>query len=319
MNFYNAAGKAGLVSLILLITACSDSSTSPRTLGYVEADWVYVSASTSGQIINQFAEKGARVNPGEALFELENTIELAAVAEADGRIAAAKADVANVSTGARPAEIRALEAKLAEAEARLSQAISEQERILPLVERGIETRNRGEQVVANADMARAAVDSLTEEINIANLASRDGIREAASASVLIAEANRSAAIAKLAQRTVQAQQSGRVEEVFYKAGEFVAAGRPVLAMLPEDGLKIKFFIPQAELTNFELGDTVTVTTDGLERPVETIISFIASEPEFTPPVIYSNEVRGKLVFLIESKVPKDSNLLPGLPVDVQWN
>ena len=301
------------------ITACSDSGAPPTTIGYVEADWIYVSASTSGQIINEAISKGDRVAVGDILFELENDVEAAVLAEAEGRIAVSRADVSNLSSGARPAEIRALEAKLREAQARYLQASSEQDRIAPLVDRGIETQNRGEQVAANFAMAQATVAALIEEVNVAKLAARDGLREAADASVTTAEAARNMAAAKLAQRKVFAQVSGRVEEIFYRKGEFVAAGRAVLALLPDDGLKIKFFVAQAELPKIELGATVLVSPDGVENAVETIVSFIAAEPEFTPPVIYSNEVREKLVFLVETRVHQGSELLPGLPVSVQWN
>jgi HlyD family secretion protein len=48
------------------------------------------------------------------------------------------------------------------------------------------------------------------------------------------------------------------------------------------------------------------------------VIFIASEPEFTPPVIYSNETRAKLVFLVEAKpAPEQAqHLRPGQPVTV---
>jgi HlyD family secretion protein len=318
MNAFDSYKLAGLVSLLSLLPGCFQSAVESKNIGYVEADWIYVAASTSGQIISQQVFKGDRIEVGDSLFELDRDLELAALAEAESRIVASRADAANAATGARPAEIRALEAKLAQAQARLVQALSEQQRVEPLVERGIETKNRGEQLAANTDIARAAVDSLIEEINIAQLAARDGVRDAANASIITAEASRDIAAARLERRTVIAQVSGRVEELFYHMGEHIAAGRPVLAILPDDGLKIKFFVSQAQLPTLTLGDTVLAQADGLTEPVATIVSFISTAPEFTPPVIYSNEVRQKLVFLVESKVPLGSELLPGLPVDVQW-
>jgi len=48
------------------------------------------------------------------------------------------------------------------------------------------------------------------------------------------------------------------------------------------------------------------------------VSYVANDPEFTPPVIYSNETRAKLVFLIEARpaIGDAPKLRPGQPVAV---
>ena len=48
------------------------------------------------------------------------------------------------------------------------------------------------------------------------------------------------------------------------------------------------------------------------------VSYVANEPEYTPPVIYSNETRAKLVFLVEARPAAESaaRLRPGQPVAV---
>jgi HlyD family secretion protein len=108
-----------------------------------------------------------------------------------------------------------------------------------------------------------------------------------------------------------------VEEEFLDVGEYATAGAPVLAILPRDGLKVRFFVPQAELPGLALGHQVSVWADGLEQPVSAPISYIAPDAEFTPPVIYSKEARAKLVFLVEAELPAGTGLPPGLPVEVR--
>lgn len=311
--------KAVIAAFSLLLTACSDSSESSLRIGYVEAEWVYISASQSGWITHRPVSKGDLVAVDDILFELDKDNQKSAVAEAEGRIFQSQAEVLNLSSGARPAEIRALQAKLIEVQARRTQAASERERILPMVARGIESSNRGEQVEANYAVALAAVSAVEEEIAVARLAGRDGIREAANAGVLVAEAVKSSAEIQLHERTITARVAGKIEQTFHQVGEFISAGSPVLAILPENGLKIKFFVSQAELPNFRLGKIVLAKVDGVSEPLEATISFIASEAEFTPPVIYSNNMREKMVFLIEATVPVDSGFHPGLPVDVDWS
>lgn len=310
--------KAGIAAFALLLAACSDSSESTPHIGYVEAEWVYISASQSGWITQRTVSEGDRIDVDDILFELDKENQVAAIAEADSRIAQSIAEVFNLSSGARPAEIRALEAKLADAQARLELANSERDRILPLVERGAESSNRGEQVVANYAMALAAVTATTEEIDVAMLAGRTGVRDAATAGLQIAQTAKASAQIKLKERTITARVAGKVEQAFHHAGEYISAGMPVLAVLPTDGLKIKFFVSQAELPSLTLGKIVQAKADGQSEPVAAEVTFIATEAEFTPPVIYSNNAREKLVFLIEATAPADSGFHPGLPVDVDW-
>ncbi|MBL8540689.1 MAG: secretion protein HlyD, partial [Betaproteobacteria bacterium] len=65
------------------------------------------------------------------------------------------------------------------------------------------------------------------------------------------------------------------------------------------------------------GDKVRIACEGCE-PVGAVVSYVAPQAEYTPPVIYSRETRSKLVFLVEARpVPADATRLkPGQPVDV---
>jgi HlyD family secretion protein len=211
-----------------------------------------------------------------------------------------------------------LQARLREAEARLAGLVADRDRILPLVEAGVETRARGDQIIADVLAAEATTEALRQEIAVARQPGRPAAREAADAATERALAARESAAYRLSQRTVTADMAGRVEEVLLEPGEYATPGQPVLAILPVDGLKIRFFVPQAELPELAIGDSVSVVADGLSAPVTAIISHIASDAEFTPPVIYSRERRDKLVFLVEADLDADDALSPGLPVEVNW-
>lgn len=306
------------VIMIAGLSSCSESTENHGAVGYIEAEWHYISSPQPGRILARHVSQGDRVQVGDRLFELDSAIQRAALEEAQARVAQQQAEVLNNSTGARPEEVQRLEAKLAEAEAALQYARAEQKRIASLVEQGMEPRSKGDQVEATLEQTAAIVKTVEKEIAVARLAARPAVREIAMATLSIAEAARNGAKLRLEERTVLAAISGKVEAVFHHEGEFVNTGVPVLAILPEDGLKLKFFVSQNILPEIELGKPVLISADGLASPIEALISFISTEPEYTPPVIYSNKERQKLVFLVEAKVPVDSGLLPGLPVDVSW-
>jgi HlyD family secretion protein len=112
-----------------------------------------------------------------------------------------------------------------------------------------------------------------------------------------------------------------VQDTLYRQGEWVAAGNPVVVLLPPENLKVRFFVPQEMLPKIKTGQPVNVTFDGGKHPYAAAISYISTQVEFTPPVIYNRANRAKLVFMIEAKFsPADAaELRPGQPVDVKLN
>ena len=140
--------------------------------------------------------------------------------------------------------------------------------------------------------------------------------DAAEATLRDAKARYNSAQTRLARREVFSPVGGTVEQIYYRAGEMALADRPVIALLPPENLKIRFFVPQAVLPGIAYGDAVKVNCDGCDRDLAARISFMARQSEFTPPVIYSLSERAKLVFMIEARPEKPGVFRVGQPVDV---
>lgn len=140
--------------------------------------------------------------------------------------------------------------------------------------------------------------------------------DAAVALLRDAQARLNSAETRLARRKAFSPVDGTVQQIYYRPGEMVPAGRPVLALLPPGNVKVRFYVPQAVLPNIAFGDTVRVRCDGCADGLTARVSFIARQSEFTPPVIYSLQERSKLVFLIEALPDQPSALRVGQPIDV---
>lgn len=138
----------------------------------------------------------------------------------------------------------------------------------------------------------------------------------AEAALRQAKANLEWAQTRLARRNAHSPSDGTIEQIYYRPGETVPAGRPVVALLPPGNLKIRFFAPQAALPELKYGDVVGISCDGCDKGLTAKISFIARSAEFTPPVIYSVEERAKLVFLIEARPEHPEKFRVGQPVTV---
>lgn len=140
--------------------------------------------------------------------------------------------------------------------------------------------------------------------------------EDAEAALRTAQARLNSAQTKLARRDVFSPAEGTVEQIYFRVGEMVPAGRPVVALLPPGNLKVRFYVNEAMLPQVKIGDTINVRCDGCTDGLTARVSFIARTSEFTPPVIYSIEERSKLVFMIEARPDQPERMRVGQPVTV---
>jgi HlyD family secretion protein len=140
--------------------------------------------------------------------------------------------------------------------------------------------------------------------------------EDAEAALRTAQARVNSSQTRLDRRKVASPVTGSVEQIYFRIGEMVPAGKPVVALLPPGNLKVRFFVGEAALPQLKLGETVKVQCDGCTGDLSAKISFIARSSEFTPPVIYSQEERGKLVFMIEARPQRPELFRVGQPVSV---
>jgi HlyD family secretion protein len=131
-----------------------------------------------------------------------------------------------------------------------------------------------------------------------------------------AQARLNSSKTRLDRRKISSPVSGSVEQVYFRAGEMVPAGKPVVALLPPENLKVRFFVNESMLPQLKLGETVKVQCDGCADDLTARISFIARSSEFTPPVIYSQQERSKLVFMVEARPQHPDGLRVGQPVSV---
>jgi HlyD family secretion protein len=138
----------------------------------------------------------------------------------------------------------------------------------------------------------------------------------ATATLRDAQARLNSSQTRLMRRKVASPVDGVVQDVYYRPGEMVPAGRPVLALLPPGNIKVRFFVPETALQTVAYGDPIKIGCDGCAGDLTARVSFIAKQSEFTPPVIYSVEERSKLVFLVEALPDKPDALRVGQPVDV---
>lgn len=267
-----------LLGLALLVSACGERAVGVLQ-GYGEADYIYLSAQDPGVVRELMVREGDRVEAGARVFSLDADRLSYSAQSAEAQRAAAAAAV-----------------NTAQADATLAQRN---------FARGLELFERGFYPRARLDADRASRDA-------ANARLAQARREAGAAG----------AQTELAQERVSdlagvAPLGGTIEQIFHRQGEVVNAGEPIAALLAPENMKVRFFAPEALLSQLGVGARVLVSCDGCGEARAATVSFVAREPQFTPPVIYSLDQREKLVFLVEARLDAPGPVRPGMPVDVR--
>lgn len=307
---------SALLATLALAGCVPESSRSFQ--GYLEGEFVYVAAPLAGTLTNLAVVRGQEVKAGQLLFELERDAEAAAAQEAERRLAQARARRDNLTKGRRPSEIASLEAQLDRAKANLHLSELELERRTRLIESKVISAAELDAARARREADAAWVASLTADLETARLGARSDEIAAAEAEMQAAEAALARARWAVRQKSQFAPAEARVQDTLYRAGEFVPAGHPVVSLLPPENVKVRFFVPQGRLAAIRPGQPVAVSLDGVATPLRAAVSYVSSQAEFTPPVIYSRENRAKLVFMVEAVFPADTarHLKPGQPAEV---
>jgi len=301
---------------LLLCAACShpDDGIYP---GYAEGEYVRLASPLPGTLARIDLRRGDLAAAGAPAYVLEQASETAARQEAQSRVARADAVLADLRKGARPDELAAIGAELRAAQAALALSRANLERDRKLVAAQFISRSRLDQDATAVRSDSAHADEAAARLRTARKSARSDQIAAAARDADAARAQLAQAQWRVDQKAQTVPAAGLVTDVAYRVGEFVPAGAPIVTVLPPANVKARFFVREARLGAIKLGQRATIACDGCAGPVKAHISFISPEAEFTSPLIYSNENRANLVFMVEAlPEPGQAPLHPGQPLTV---
>ena len=277
--------------------------------GYIVGDDLNLAAPVSGTVQSLSVVDGQRVSPGQQLFSIAP-----ATLEAQGEQAAANVTANQTQISSAEANLRQAEAEVAASRATADRARQDLVRL-----EGVKRDDPAAVAGKDLDQARAAL----REAN-ANVAAAQKTADARRADIAKAEAQtRQAAGGKrsvqiqVAQLSPTSPAAGRVQQVYFQVGEWVPANQPVVSVIPDSKVKVRFFVPEANVSHYRPGQTVRFACDGCAGGLTARIGYVSAQPEFTPPIIFSRESRERMVFMVEAYPTNPQRLNPGLPVEVE--
>jgi HlyD family secretion protein len=288
--------------------------------GYAEADFVKVGPTQQGLLTSLFVQRGTQVAAGAPLFDQDDTADRAAKDQAARQLKQAAEQLANLQAGGKPTEIQQAEAALADAQAARDKIEGDLHRSELLVRTAAVTQQLIEQERADLRSANAKVQGLQAALaQMRAPMGRDGEIKAQQETIESLRAAVAMAQWRIDQRHVMAPVAGVVADVLARPGETIPAGGAVVSLLPPENIFVRFFVPETRLAEVHRGDRVALVCDRCPADLAATVSFISPQAEFTPPVIYSEASRAKLVYMVEARPPRPQAALinPGQPVAVR--
>ncbi len=320
--------KRASIAVVLLATAAVGAGwwwfnrvpAAPAWQGYVDAEYVRVSPTLTGRITSLAVVRGDQVAAAAPLFTQDDADDVAARDQAAGKLAEAQARLTNLETRSRDTEI-------AQARADLADLVATRDRIARDLARNEELLRTGAASRQTVDQQRSDLSSAVARVQaaIAKLAQMESPTgreyEIAAQRAMVEQARAGLAQAqwRVDQRHVSAPVAALVSDTYARPGETINAGTPVVSLLPPQNILVRFFVPETELATLHVGDRLSMSCDACAPGLTASVTFISPQPEYTPPVIYSETNRAKLVYLIEAHPPLEqaAQLKPGQPVDVR--
>jgi HlyD family secretion protein len=311
--------RAPLLIACAVLAAC-EKAPNDYWQGYIEGEYVLLASPYAGQLQKLYVRRGDPIETGKPVFALEQEAERAARLEAEERLKSAQARLQNLQAARRPPEIAALREQLNQAKAALEFSQRQLAREQDLFKKGYSPKARLDEARSAYERDTARVKEAEAQLRNALMPlGRDAEREAAQAEMQAAKAALAQAAWRLEQKSVAAPVSGLVQDTFFVQGEWVPAGRPVASLLPPGNVKARFYVPETALGGISIGRAIEISCDACPGPFAAKVSYVSTQAEYTPPVLYSKEQRAKLMFLLEARfdAADGAKLRPGQPVDVR--
>jgi len=310
------AKRVVLILISLVVAACSDSNEGVA-LGTLERERVIHPATTNEILIDLPVSAGQLVEKGQVIAKFDAELQQAIVAKAQAQLAQATAFLEKTLNGARPEEVAAASAKVAAANAAYTQSEANFRRAKTLVKDKLASQETLDSATAARDETFANLESAKQNLNELTNGSRVEDINSAKAQVQAAEAELKVQQKYLSDLTIKAMRAGRVDNLPWHVGERVTKGSPVVIVQANSAPYARVYIPEPYRAKLNQGMTLTVRVDGIDKDIQGELTWIASEPAFTPFYALNQEERARLMYLAEVTLPVSENNLPtGVPAQV---
>jgi HlyD family secretion protein len=310
-----------VVLLALAVWALRDEDDGPlEASGTVEATEADLGFPLSGTIERIAVDEGDAVSAGDTLAILDFAALESRRAGAAAAVEAARARLDELEHGFRPQEVTQARSSAEAAAERLEEARTEAERSRALYAGEAISRRELDRAETELASAQADAERAVAQLDLVREGARSEVIDAQRALVAQAEAGLAQAEAALDDAVVRAPFGGVVTIRHRDPGETVSPGAPVVTVMDPADRWVLIYVREDAIGRVSVGQAASIGSDTWpDRDYEGRVTFIASEAEFTPATVQTDEERVKLVYQVKVQVTgdPDGDLKVGTPADVR--
>jgi HlyD family secretion protein len=318
----SAAGAAALVAIAISWPRCGVDEEPGRVSasGSFEVDKLKVVSSASGELVSFSIDEGDEVDADQVVAVVDSEDLELKLEELSAALAAARARLEIVEQGARPEDIKQLRALKKEVALQKQLADTNLERMEELHAKGGVSKSSLDEVETKRDVTATKLQQVRWQLLKAKHGARAEEVEAAAAAVDQIEAGIAQVEKMIEDRTIHSPTGGTVLETHAHEGELVTLGQLLAVVADMETMDLVVYVSEKDLPRIRLGQEARVSIDAFEdRSFAGTVTHIASEAEFTPSTVQTEEERVKLVFEVTVTVDNpEGHFKPGLPGDVTF-
>ncbi|QHI36934.1 Macrolide export protein MacA [Kordia antarctica] len=284
----------GLCMIAFSLFSCGNDTRKAAGYGNFEATEIMISAENNGKLM-QFDVNVGDLLQKEQFIGYIDTIPLALKRE---QLEVSKAVISSKSKGVL-SQINVLNAKLKTANINKTRTEN-------LIKDNAGTQKQLDDISGEIDVIKSQIRSV--EIQNAPV-----VNELKSIDVQLKQIDNQIQKSKIINPI-----KGTVLTKYAEPNEITAFGKPLYKIANLSTMQLRVYISETQLATIKIGQEVTVKIDAetAMKSYNGIVSWIASEAEFTPKIIQTKEERVALVYAVKIDVTNDESLKIGMPAEM---
>ncbi|MGI2169741.1 HlyD family secretion protein [Shewanella sp. MF05960] len=307
---------SAFLSCVIILSGCTPA-TPDQALGTLERDRVLLRATAAEIITAQPIKKGMNINHGDLLVQFDTHKQAARLAVMQAEVVKAKAYLLKLTNGERPEDIASANSALKSANAAKIEAQKSYQRTASLLAKRLVSEAELDRALALRDQTTAEYDAANDRLTVLIKGVRQEDIFQAQAALDAATANLSYEQQVYSDLSIRATRSGKLDNLPYNIGERVPLSAVVAVIQADAAPYARVYIPEPYAAKLKIGQSLSVTVDGIDNGFNGTLRWISTEPAFTPYYALNQTDRSRLAFLAEVSLDDTASELPtGIPVQV---
>lgn len=286
--------------------------------GTIEVTKADITPKIGGYLRGLKLQVGDTVTSGQVIVQISRPDLEAQVLRDEASLARSKAQLTDLTKGARSQERQTASANLAAADSVFTKAKSDYDRYAALYQSGAISSQQLDAAKSTYDVAYNSLVAAQSQQSLVEEGNRPDVIAAQAMEVNQAEAILASSRSLASDIIVVSPLNGLVLSKNYEDGEYVIPGAAIATVGDMNDCWVKIYVDSTQLGMLKVGQETSVTIDSFpDRSFSGVVEEISQNAEFTPRQSLTQRERANLVFAVKVKIDNGEGILkPGMPADV---